>query len=77
MDYPVKISQSWKAKGWSADKRKWELTPTVSVKQTHFDRMKPVGRKVWFEMICNGIMPVTYSLRKWLDENGFEDIKSK
>ena len=75
MDIPVKISQNWRTKDWNPTTRKWELYPVVSAKQTQFDRMKPVARKVWFDYIRKGWMTVTDDMRKWLDENGFSDVK--
>lgn len=65
-EIPVKISQSWRGK-----------TPVVSSKQTHFDLMKPVSRNVWFEYIKKGWLPVNSDVRKWLDLNGFENIKKE
>lgn len=75
MEIPIKISQNWKTKGWNPKTRKWELYPVVSAKQTQFDRMKPISRKVWFGYINKGWLYVTDDLRKWLDENGFKDVK--
>lgn len=37
--------------------------------------MKPISRKVWFGYINKGWLYVTDDLRKWLDENGFKDVK--
>jgi len=75
MDVPKKISQSWKSKGWNAKTRKWELFPVVSAKQTDFHKMKPVSRDVWFDFIRKGWLSVTDDLRKWLNENGYNNIK--
>lgn len=72
---PVKISQNWKQTSYDFAKRKWNIHPVVSAKQSHLHKMKPVSRDVWFDYIRKGWLTATDDVRKWLDENGFADVK--
>lgn len=75
MECPIRISQSWKFTSYDGVRKKWRQHPIVNAKQTHFDKMKPVNRQTWFEFIRKGWLSVTDDMRKWLDENGYEDVK--
>jgi hypothetical protein len=75
MECPVKISQNWKMTSYDKENRKWNQHPTVSAKQNHIEKMKPVSRQIWFEYIKKGWLDVNQDVRKWLDENGYSDIK--
>lgn len=72
---PVKISQNWKQTSYDFIKRKWNQHPIVSAKQSHLDKMKPISRDVWFDYIRKGWLMANTDVRKWLDENGFADVK--
>lgn len=74
MEIPVRINQTWRQK-WSPQKRKFASTPIVMSMQNWNDRMKTVKREVWFDFIKKGWLPVNNDLRRWLDDNGFSDIK--
>jgi len=75
MNIPKKISQTWKSTGWDATKRKWNFIPVVYVKQDDYSRMRQVGKNEWFQLIEVGLLHVTDDMRKWLDENGYDQIK--
>lgn len=70
MERPIKIIQSWRV---TLKDGKWNSIPVVRSRPA-FGKMKQVSRNVWFDYIKNGWLTVNNDLRRWLDENGHENI---
>lgn len=75
MKRPHLITQTWRRKGWNQVLRKWEYTPIVKVKLHKGDKAINIKRELWIGFIEKGWLSVTEDLRRWLDENGYDNNK--
>lgn len=74
-NHPQEIHQTWRTTTFDQFTKKWKVVPIVTARQTRFDKMKSIKREEWMKFIQKGWLHVSEDLRKWLDENGFENIK--
>lgn len=51
--------------------------PIVKIRRAKGDHSETLNRSQWILMVFSGDLHVSPELRKWLDENGYENVKPK